>query len=86
MNEFKYTGEIEELDEDEERIPEVKENEISEKLAIGGLIGIALWVFIFMMLRTTGFISGFVMRLCIYPVIGIIFVLYAVVKYRNSRY
>lgn len=85
MNEFKYTGEIED-EEDDEKIPEVKQNELSEKFTIGVAIAIALWIFVFMMLGTIGIISGLVMRICIYPVVVGILIAYVIVKYKKNRF
>lgn len=81
MNEYKYTEEI--PDDDNEKVPEVRQNSVSEKLVLGASIGIAVWIFIFMILRTTGLISAMVMRICIYPVVVGIILFYIAVKYKN---
>ena len=84
MNEFKYTGEIEE-DEDEDRIPEVRQNQLSEKFTIGVAVAIAIWIFVFMILESIGVIPAWVMRVCVYPVVGLVLVAYGIIKYRNNR-
>ena len=35
---------IPELEDDNEKIPDIKQNEVSEKFAIGILIGVAVWI------------------------------------------
>ena len=80
MNEYKYT---EEIVDDDERVPEVRQNQVSEKLVFGVSIGIVLWILIFMILKTTGLISGLVMRICIYPVVVGIILFYGYVTYKN---
>lgn len=84
MNDFKYNGEIE--DEDDEKIPEVKQNELSEKFTIGVAVAIAVWIFVFMMLESTGVISVLVMRLCIYPVVAGLLIAYGIIKYKKNKY
>ena len=73
------------LDNDKEKIPDMKENEIPEWVAIGGIILLFIWIITFMLLKMAGIIPAYVMRLCIYPVIAILFIAYVIVKNKNSK-
>lgn len=77
-----YIPEIE--DDDNEKVPEVKQNEVSQKFAIGVSIGVMMWILIFMVLKSAGIIPAFVMRLCIYPVILAVLIIYAIIKHKNN--
>ncbi len=82
---MEYNNYIPEIDEnDNGRVPEVKQNEISQKFAIGVSVGIMIWILAFIVLKSTGVISGLVMRICIYPVILAILIFYMVVKNKNN--
>ena len=70
---------------DNGRVPDIKENQISEKLVIGMLVGLFVWIMIFLILKLIGVISPMVMRICIYPVLALIIIAYLVVKSRNNR-
>ncbi len=84
MNEYNnYLPDIEE-DDDKEKVPEVKQNEVSQKFAIGISIGIMAWILTFMVLKSAGVISPLVMRICIYPVILAVIIVYAVIKNKNN--
>ena len=76
---------IPELSDDDEKIPELKQNEISEKLGIGLITVLALWVLTFLILKSMGIISALIMRICIYPVVVGILIAYAVIKNKNNR-
>lgn len=76
---------IPELEDDNEKIPDIKQNEVSEKFAIGILIGVAVWILTFFILKSLGVISPLVMRICIYPVILIIIIAYVIVKNNNNK-
>lgn len=82
---MEYNNYIPDIDEnDNGRVPEVKQNEISQKFAIGVSVGIMIWILAFIVLKSTGVISGLVMRICIYPVILAILIFYMVVKNKNN--
>ena len=81
MDEYKYTQELD--DDHNERVPEVKQNQVSEKKVIGISIAIAVWIFVFMLLRAAGIISALIMRVCIYPVVIGIVVMYFIVKFHR---
>ena len=72
-------------DDDKNRLPDIKENEISEKMVILIIAGLFVWIMTFLILKLTGIISPIVMRICIYPVLGLIVISYLVVKSRNNR-
>lgn len=76
---------IPELSDDDEKVPELKQNEISEKLGIGLITVLALWVLTFLILKSMGIISALIMRICIYPVVVGILIAYAVIKNKNNR-
>ena len=76
---------IPELEDDNEKIPDIKQNEVSEKFAIGIMIGVAVWILTFFILKSLGVISPLVMRICIYPVILIIIIAYVIVKNNNNK-
>lgn len=75
------------IDDDEnEKVPEVKQNEVSEKKAIGVAIGVFVWIFIFAMLKFAGVIPAYVMRICIYPVVVGLILYYIFIKYNNRGF
>ena len=76
---------IPELSDDDEKVPELKQNEISEKLGIGLITVLALWVLTFLILKSMGIISALIMRICIYPVVVGILIAYVVIKNKNNR-
>lgn len=76
---------IPELSDDDEKVPELKQNEISEKLGIGLITVLALWVLTFLILKSMGIISALIMRIYIYPVVVGILIAYVVIKNKNNR-
>ncbi len=84
MNEYNYIPEIEDEDDDKEKVPEVKQNEVSQKFAIGVSLGVMIWILLFMVLKSAGIISPLVMRICIYPVIIAVIIIYAIIKNKNN--
>ena len=71
-------------DSKKEKIPEVRQNELSSKFTIGAGLGIILWVVIFMLLKSMNIISDSVMRICIYPVIIGLILFYLYVKSKRQ--
>jgi hypothetical protein len=73
------------MEDDDNRVPDVKENEVSEKTVILIIVGLFIWIMTFLILKLTGVISPMVMRICIYPVLGLIVIAYLVVKSRGNN-
>lgn len=73
------------MEDDDNRVPDIRENEVSEKAVIGILVGLFIWIMTFLILKLTGIISPLVMRICIYPVLALIVIAYLVVKSKNNR-
>ncbi len=71
-------------DDNDENIPDIKKNEISNKAAIGIAIGVFIWIAIFMLLNIFGVIPAFLMRIFVYPVILIVIGGYIFIKYKNN--
>lgn len=82
---MQYKEYIPEIDEnDNGKVPEVRQNEVSQKFAIGVSLGVMIWILLFIILKSTGVISGLIMRICIYPVIVAILIFYMIIKNRNN--
>ncbi len=73
------------IDNDNDKIPDIKDNEVSEKVVIGVIGGLFVWIITFIILKMIGIISPAIMRICIYPVLAAIIIAYLVIKSKNNR-
>ena len=73
---------IPQFEEDNEKMR--SKNRISPTLVIVITIAVLAWMLLCLVLNTMGIMSAFVMRICIYPLLGITIIAYIIIKHKNS--